>query len=1108
MGMKRILVMMVVVAGQSVLAADKKPYSELVRTDTPVVYWNFTSPKNLGETELSLSQESTPAPLRGLEGLAGTFSRSAIRGHAVARLDDQQNKKITALLNSSFTLELWFLDEAPKADGSFNYSIFYKADAQGFTRNSVWLYRKRQNGNLMFTLQGTGDELIRIEIENPVLLQMQNSRTFHHLAITVERFSEKNSSKVTAFLDGKQVKQATFKSSPTFNNSGNLFFGNNHQLNSPWEGRLDEFAIYNKILKPERIQKHYESGKKYLTPQVTRSPSAEEKEAFFETRIRPVFVRRCVTCHTGEPDADTSLAINSRSALLTGGEYGPAIIPYRAEDSLLIAAIQKTHKELRMPPEDDDELTRKEIQDIYRWINDGAVWPGSKATLSPTKKHNQSTGVKYSPELDWAFSPREVTAPPKSPELRWNTNPIDQFVDAARRIKNIPVNPQANRNTLIRRATLGLTGLPPTREEVQDFVSDAAETQVAFAKVVNRLLQSPRYGERQGRLWLDIARYADTQGDVGDIPIHSAYRYRNWVINALNRDIPYNAFIQAQIAGDLLAVHASNSEQAKDLNVATGFISLSRRFGNRKADSLHMTIEDTLDTLGRGVMGITLRCARCHDHKFDPIPTADYYGMYGIFRSTVYPWMGMSDEKSPLNLNPIDPLSSSTSEAKAYWDLIARYEYQINNHFRPWLKPTLAAFKKTETELKKQQAELAELQKAMPDSETIPELRSSIEELQKQRNEHLAFRSGAFRELMIHGLAWLRSEKDQLGKNPPFEFVFSVRDGDAADSPIHLRGNPENPGKIVPRHFLTTITPSDETKISAGSGRLQLATWLTRDDHPLTPRVVVNRIWAQHFGRGIVESLDNFGRQGKRPSHPELLDWLTESFVTNGWSIKALHRQIMLSKTYQLSSLDESREALLRDPDNVYLWRFSRQRLDAESIRDSILFTSGQLDLTQPGAHPLDPWYNTRYNLNRPFHKEYDHNHRSVYLITQRIFRHSLLGLFDSPDTSTSTASRSSSNVPAQALFLMNSNFIENQSHALAVRTVNEKNNDDSRIRWLFKHLYSRNIESDELTAIMQFLKSYRQTPPSGPVSSAAVLPEYLALCRVLLTSNEFFYID
>ena len=268
MGMKRILVMMVVAAGQSVLAADKKPYSELVRTDTPVVYWNFTNPKNLGETELSLSQESTPAPLRGLEGLAGTFSRSAIRGHAVARLDDQQNKKITALLNNSFTLELWFLDEAPKADGSFNYSIFYKADAQGFTRNSVWLYRKRQNGNLMFTLQDTGDELIRIEIENPVLLQMQNSRTFHHLAITVERFPEKNSSKVTAFLDGKQVKQATFKSSPTFNNSGNLFFGNNHQLNSPWEGRLDEFAIYNKILKPERIQKHYESGKKYLTPLV------------------------------------------------------------------------------------------------------------------------------------------------------------------------------------------------------------------------------------------------------------------------------------------------------------------------------------------------------------------------------------------------------------------------------------------------------------------------------------------------------------------------------------------------------------------------------------------------------------------------------------------------------------------------------------------------------------------------------------------------------------------------------------------------------------------------------------------------------------------------
>ena len=1083
-------------------------YSEIVRTDNPVVYWNFTNPKDLGESELSLAHEFTPAPLRGLEGLAGTFSRSTIRGHAVAKLDDQQNKKITDLLNSSFTLEVWFLDEAPAANGSINYSIFYKADAPGFTQNSIWLYRKRQDGNLLFTLQGRSDELIRIAIDNPALLQVQNSRTFHHLAITVKRSTEKNTGKITAFIDGKQVNQTLFTASPTVNNSGDLFFGNNHQLSSPWEGRLDEFAIYDKVLKADRIQEHYEAGKKSLTHEVTRNPSTEEKEAFFETRIRPVLVERCATCHTGEPDADSPLATDSRNALLTGGEYGPAVIPFRAEDSLLIAAIQKTHKELRMPPEDGDELTRKEIQDFYRWINDGAVWPGSMDTPVAAKEHNDSAGVQYTPELDWAFSPRKVTAPPLSPDPKWNTNPIDQFVDAARRTKELPFNPQATRNTLIRRATLDLTGLPPTREEVHAFIKDNTETQVAFAKVIDRLLQSPRYGERQGRLWLDIARYADTQGDVGDIPIHSAYRYRNWVINSLNRDMPYNAFIQAQIAGDLLAVDSSNSEQAKDLNVATGFISLSRRFGNRKADSLHMTIEDTLDTIGRGVMGITLRCARCHDHKFDPIPTADYYGMYGIFRSTVYPWMGMSDEKSPFDLNPIDPLSSSTSEGKAYWELIARYEYQINNHHRPWLKPTLDAFKKTDTEFKQRQAELAELEKSSPDSEEIPALRSAIEELQQQRDDHLNFRSGAFRELMIHGLAWIRSEKDQLGKNPPFEFVFSVRDGDAADAPIHLRGNPENPGQTVPRHFLSTITPMDETKITAGSGRLQLATWLTRDDHPLTPRVVVNRIWAQHFGRGIVESLDNFGRQGKRPTHPELLDWLTESFVTNGWSIKALHRQIMLSQTYQLSSLDESQEALLTDPDNVYLWRFSRQRLDAESIRDSILFTSGQLDLTQPGAHPLDPWYNTRYNLNTPFHKEYDHNHRSVYLITQRIFRHSLLGLFDSPDTNSSTASRNSSNVPAQALFLMNSKFIENQSHALAVRTANAKPDDDSRIRWLFEHLYSRDIESDELTAIMQFLKSYRQTPTSGPVSSAAVLPEYLALCRVLLTSNEFFYID
>ena len=300
----------------------------------------------------------------------------------------------------------------------------------------------------------------------------------------------------------------------------------------------------------------------------------------------------------------------------------------------------------------------------------------------------------------------------------------------------------------------------------------------------------------------------------------------------------------------------------------------------------------------------------------------------------------------------------------------------------------------------------------------------------------------------------MKQKKDKLGKEPPYEFVFSVREGDAADSPIHLRGNPENPGEVIPRHFLSTIKPVNEVKIDQGSGRLQLAQWLTEDSHPLTARVLVNRIWAQHFGQGIVTTLDNFGRQGARPSHPQLLDWLAESFIADGWSIKKLHRRIMLTETYQLSSLDGNPGTQNRDPGNRWLWRFSRRRLDAESIRDSILFTSGELNLTQPGAHPLDPWYKTRYNLNNPFHSEYDHDHRSVYLITQRIFRHSILGLFDSPDTNSSTAERPSTTSPAQALFLMNSRFIRRHSNSLARLVVDQADTDDARIDWLFKRIY------------------------------------------------------
>ncbi|MEE2641601.1 MAG: DUF1553 domain-containing protein [Planctomycetota bacterium] len=1088
-------------------AASANEYAELVESHNPALYWSYSQDQGTGTLKLIPEHANSLPPRRGIGGLAGTYSRSSLSGRCFSKLDHDANQALTELLNGSFTFEVWFLDQAGKPNDKINYSILYKADGDRFTENSMWLYRKRQDGNLLFTIQSKTDANIRLEIENPALITPGNERRFHHLAISVSR--TKNYSRATAYLNGQAVARTSIEGVVEFHNDGDWIIGNNHFRNSPWEGRLDEIALYSRALTQAEISKHFETGSKLIQPAMKRSPSLAEKERFFETSIRPLLRERCAECHSGEDSTESPFSVQSREDLITGGLHGPSIVPFRAEDSLLIAAVQKTHKELRMPPGEDDNLTRQEIALFYQWINDGAIWPGSSQNLKQTPRATVSEAIEFDPETDWAFVPRRVTHPPKAGTDRWNRNPIDQFLEAARSERKFTSNPRADRRTLIRRATLDLTGLPPTVEELTAYLEDPADEQTAFSTVVDRLLQSPRYGERQGRLWLDVARYADTQGDVGDIPIHSAYLYRNWVINALNDDMPYNSFIQAQIAGDILAVLSSDSNEAKGLNVATGFIALSRRFGNRKADSLHMTIEDTMDTLGRGVMGITLRCARCHDHKFDPIPTADYYGIYGVFQSTVYPWMGMSDEKSPLDLNPHDPLKSSSTVAREYWELIARYEYQINNHFRPWLQPTLRAFKKADVDLKSQAAKLVELQgNTNSDPNVIASLRESIESLKEKRESHRAFRSGKFRELMLHGLEWVKQKKDKLGKEPPYDFVFSVREGDAADSPIHLRGNPENPGKVIPRHFLSTIKPVNEVKIDQGSGRLQLAQWLTEDSHPLTARVLVNRIWAQHFGQGIVTTLDNFGRQGARPSHPQLLDWLAESFIADGWSIKKLHRRIMLTETYQLSSLDGNPGTQNRDPGNRWLWRFSRRRLDAESIRDSILFTSGELNTTQPGAHPLDPWYKTRYNLNNPFHSEYDHDHRSVYLITQRIFRHSILGLFDSPDTNSSTAERPSTTSPAQALFLMNSRFIRRHSNSLARLVVDQADTDNARIDWLFNRIYGRSTTESERERLSEFLESYRQAPASLENRKTDSPPEYQALCRVLLTTNHFFFID
>lgn len=864
---------------------------------------------------------------------------------------------------------------------------------------------------------------------------------------------------------------------------------------------------------------------------VSRSTTTQ-KERFFETDIRPLLIRKCLDCHSGEDSDESTLAITSRGNLLKGADFGPTILSGRSEDSVLIQAVKWTHKELHMPPEPDDRLSRDEVAALSKWIDDGAVWPASSETgESPVVSSPARLPGKTVETDHWSFQPRRLVAPPGVDDTRWSHNPIDRFLEAARQTQGLTAVHGADRQTLIRRVTFDLIGLPPTPQEIAEFVSDPRSDEDAWPAVVDRLLKSPHYGERWGRHWLDIARYADTQGDVGDIPIPDAWRYRNWVIDALNDDLPIDRFLQAQIAGDVIAAELTSAsggslpdekaatsvseETVRDLIVATGFISLAQRFGNSKEEQLHLTIENTIDTLGRGVLGLTLRCSRCHDHPFDPILQTDYYGLYGIFDSTTYPWMGMSIEKSPSALAPATADPAAKKQVDEFWKTITRYEYQINNHFRPWLKPTLDEFK-----LVNRQWQQATKSGSVPDK------------LAQQRDELLARYKGRFRDLMLHGLGWLKKEKEKLAENPPVKMVFGVGEGRPHDANIQRRGEPTRKGSVTPRRFLQVTDGPDAPRIAAGSGRLELARWLTRADHPLVPRVIVNRIWQRHFGRGLVTTSDNLGVRGEKPSHPELLDWLAEQFVNHdGWSLKAMHRRIVLTRTYRLSSLpalhaasigtpnaknarsDDATDPRQIDSTNSYLWRFQRRRLEAEAIRDAMLSASGQLDRSQGGPHPLPAWHKKRYSLNGPFHEEYETNKRSVYLLTQRLFDHSFLGLFDSPDTSQTTSQRTSADVAGQALFLMNSPFIRQQSDAFAERLLRERKTNRERIDFAFALAYGRPAEDEELLRLTEFIDQFskRVISDTGNTEASngdAERQTWTAVARTILTSNEFFFID
>ena len=780
-------------------------------------------------------------------------------------------------------------------------------------------------------------------------------------------------------------------------------------------------------------------------------------DKLFEGQIRPLLLEKCVKCH-GDDKSESGLRLDSRAALMQGGDSGPAIVPGDPAKSLLVSAL-KHDSGIEMPP--GTLLPGDQIAVVEKWIKAGAPWPDNGSAATPKK--TRSGEPTDEERRHWSFQPIADPPVPQVATAEGAVHPIDAFLTAKLAEKGLqPVGP-ADRRTLVRRVTFDLTGLPPAPADVDSFAAD--QSSEAFAQLVERLLASPAYGERWGRHWLDVVRYADTAGETADYPAPLAWKYRNYVIKAFNDDKPYDQFIREQVAGDLIADPAQPDRFAESVT-GTGYLAISRRFGFDSVNYMHLTYQDTIDTVGQSVLGLTLGCARCHDHKYDPITAADYYALYGIFKSTNYAFPGDEQTKRPGDMTPLVPVDQLVTLRKPYDEQLATFNAEI----------------KQAEEAKKP---LVEKQKAEPENE---ELKQKVKEADA-------------------AIAGLKTKKEQLRFNPPFPTTYGVTDGKAENVKIQKRGEPTRPGDEVARRFLTVLggdpVPADEP----GSGRRQLADWLTRPGNPLTARVIVNRIWQHHFGQGLVVTENDFGIRGSAPTHPELLDWLASRFIEGGWSIKSLHRLIMSSQAYQRSS-GQSEACAAVDPGNTLLWRFSRRRLDAEEIRDSLLLVSGRLDSSPGEGHPFPAVNTWGYSQHHPFMAIYESTKRSVYLMTPRLGRHPFLALFDGADANASTPDRAVTTVPTQALFWMNAPLLHEESQAFARRLLSESD-PGARTELAYRTALARRPDEAEIAACRSFIDRYRTglKATDTPADQHELLA-WAAFARTLFASNEFLYID
>lgn len=875
-------------------------------------------------------------------------------------------------------------------------------------------------------------------------------------------------------------------------------------------------------------------------------PAKKDAVEFFEIRIRPLLVKKCFACHTNLRMG--GLQLDSREGLLKGGNSGPAIMLGDPDNSLLIQAVRRTHERIKMPP--PGKLPDEEIADLATWVKTGAIWPEARAVVSPSNQKGEYV-ITAEQRAFWAFQPVRKPPLPRVKDHAWPKSPLDHFILSKLEEKVLrPVRP-AKKRALIRRATFDLVGLPPTPEEVDAFLSDSSPD--AFAKVIDRLLASPHYGERWGRYWLDYARYADEKLARADAKYANAFRYRDWVIQAFNDDMPYDLFVKAQIAGDLI-----KPENNENLKAGLGF------FGLTPQDQ-----DDRVDVTTRVFLGLTGGCARCHDHKYDPIPTKDYYSLLGIFRSTEYHESSLAPEslvddyqqrkkrieaqkeaikefteKQTSELGEI--LAGKTSKYMvAAWNVItgskpavraASEEDKLDSEtLERWIKYLQKSGKehpylKAWDELLARGGTLDEVKgiadpfqalvlslnaekKAIDDrnyvalggAKGIKETKSrqftNIESLEVKKyylwrdlfsepytREAFKAEGGVFYygpkqiDRFLSGewkdhLQSMRAELAMLEKTlpPQYPFLHAIQDSEkVANAKVEIRGDPETLGEEAPRRFLAVLCDGECPQFMRGAGRLDLADAIASPKNPLTARVMINRIWQLHFGQGIVRTPSNFGLLGDRPSHPELLDYLSSRFVENNWSIKAMHKEIMLSATYALST-EESPRNIAQDPENRLFWRANMRRLDAESLRDTLLTVSGNLDLSMGGpAAPLTD----------------DNKRRTVYGYISRNKLDRMLQLFDFPDPNTTSERRLVTVGPLQQLYFMNSSFVALQAKVLAERLNGAARDDIEKITLAYRLLFGRLPTQSQIRLGLDFLAQSHQG-----------WPQY---AQALLNSSEF----